>query len=66
MEPLWTVKDVANYLRVSVSLVYKKAEGGTIPCVRMGALLRFDPVAIRHWALGDAAPSGTLVPMRRT
>ena len=48
-ESLWTVKDVARLLKASSSWVYKNAERGHIPCVHIGALLRFDPAAIRAW-----------------
>lgn len=65
IESLWTVQDVANFLRCSTSLVYKKAEAATIPCVRMGALLRFDPPTIRTWALNGGKTTGTVVPFRR-
>jgi len=50
IERLWTVKDVATYLGVSKSWVYQHAEAGDLPCLRVGALLRFDPDAIRTWA----------------
>jgi excisionase family DNA binding protein len=47
---LWDAKDVARYLSVSRSWVYQHAEDGTLPCLRIGALLRFDPAAIRAYA----------------
>jgi excisionase family DNA binding protein len=41
-ETLMTVTEVADYLQVSESLVYKMAEDGRLPCVRIGKkLLRF-------------------------
>ena len=46
-ENLWTVSDVAKFLRASKSWVYKAAERGELPCIRLGAMLRFDPQAIR-------------------
>ncbi len=46
-EGLWTVHDVAAYLKASVSYVYKAAERGELPCRRLGALLRFVPRDIR-------------------
>lgn len=54
-ESLWDVKDVALYLRASKSWVYKAAEKGAIPSIRVGALLRFSPSAIREHvaALGE-------------
>jgi excisionase family DNA binding protein len=60
-EALWTVGDVANYLKASTSYVYKAAERGDIPCRRLGALLRFVPREIRRWA--ERVRSGAL-PLR--
>ena len=58
---LWDANDVARYLRVSRSWVYHRAEAGTLPCVRIGSLLRFDPEVIKNLARGakpvDAVPS---------
>lgn len=51
-EPLWSVKDVALYLRASKSWVYKAAERNAIPTVRIGSLLRFEPSAIREFVTG--------------
>jgi hypothetical protein len=49
-ETLWDAKDVAAHLKCSESWVYKHAEKGTLPCVRYGGLLRFEPDAIRQRA----------------
>jgi excisionase family DNA binding protein len=54
-DTLWTVKDLARLLKASPSWVYKNAERGTIPCVHIGALLRFDPAAIRAWLASKSA-----------
>jgi excisionase family DNA binding protein len=51
---LWTAADVARYLRTSVSFVYKVTEAGRLPCLRVGAMLRFDPETVRAFARGDA------------
>lgn len=56
---LWTVADVADYLRVSVSWVYKKAADGTLPTVRVGTMLRFDPDAVRTFARGVGVQPNT-------
>ena len=53
---LWDVRDVARYLKASVSWVYKAAERGELPCMRVGGLLRFDPAAVR---VAVAEPSET-------
>jgi excisionase family DNA binding protein len=46
---LWTVRDVASLLKASISWVYKAAEKSELPCIRIGAMLRFEPAAIRAW-----------------
>ena len=54
MGSLWTVADVAAYLRVSRSWVYHRSAAGLLPCLRVGALLRFEPDSIRAYAQGEA------------
>jgi len=48
-EALWTVHDVAGFLKASASWVYKASERGDLPCIRLGAMVRFEPAAIRAW-----------------
>jgi excisionase family DNA binding protein len=48
-EPLWTVTQVAQYFACSESYIYELAQAGTIPCGRVGKLIRFDPVDIHKW-----------------
>jgi excisionase family DNA binding protein len=57
-QTLWDVRDVAQYLKASVSWVYKAAERGELPCVRIGGLLRFDARAVRAFALGHTGTRG--------
>ena len=64
-EPLWTAKDVADYLRASRSWVYLHAEDGTLPSLRIGGLRRFIPEQIRAFARGEAAPASNLVNLSR-
>ena len=59
-EPLWTVKEVAAYLRVSNSWVYSHGEAGTIPSVQIGGLRRFHPEAIRAYARGEWKPASVV------
>ncbi len=49
---LWRVQDVARALNVSRSWVYQQAQQADLPSLRIGGLLRFDPEAVRAWALG--------------
>jgi len=57
---LWTVEDVARFLQVSRSWVYKASSRGDLPCVRIGPMLRFDPAAIRSLGSVSEPPSATL------
>jgi excisionase family DNA binding protein len=52
-EPLWTAEDVAAFLRVSLSMVYKLRRQGSLPAVRVGALFRFQPDVVRDFARSD-------------
>lgn len=57
------LKDVswlAAYLQVSKSWVYQAVASGVIPCVRIGALVRFDPAVIRAWVNGEGGKSTKL------
>jgi len=49
MEALWRVEDVAAFLSMSKSWVYKEAEMGRLPFVRIGASLRFFPEEVRGY-----------------
>lgn len=55
-EPLWTSQDVADFLQVSLRWVEKQRALGVLPCVTLPGrrLVRYDPEAIRAWALRRA------------
>lgn len=61
---LWRVEDVADYLGVSNSWVYKVAAAGGLPVRRIGALLRFDQEAIRAFAAGELAAPGRVAALK--
>lgn len=48
------VEWLAEYLNVSTSWVYQATAAGKIPCVRIGASVRFNPVEIRKWILDQS------------
>lgn len=66
-ERLWTVRDCAKYLAMSVSWVYKQVEANAIPHAKLGAALRFHPARVREYAatLGAAPAPGNVVPFLR-
>ena len=51
-EDLWQPERVARFLGMSRHWVYKAAERGDIPYLKIGTRLRFDPSKVRAWALG--------------
>ena len=63
-EPLWTVDEVAAYLRVSRSWVYQRSNGGDLPCLKIAGVLRFDPDAIKAVARGESASRGRVVALK--
>ncbi len=56
LDALWTSEDVAAYLRVSLSMVYKLRREGTLRASAIGKLFRFDPEHVRAYARGDIVP----------
>ncbi len=46
---LWTAHQVADYIKCSVSYVYKAAERDLLPAVRIGRMLRFRPEAVQSF-----------------
>lgn len=48
-ESLMTLKEVAEYLRLSEDKVYKMAQAGEIPCFKIGKQWRFRRSEIDRW-----------------
>ena len=57
-EALWTVKDVAAFVGLSVRWVHERTRRGEIPCFRLGTAIRFDPQEIRAWLDKFHRPAG--------
>ncbi|MGY6655131.1 helix-turn-helix domain-containing protein [Amycolatopsis sp. TRM77291] len=56
IDPLWSVEDVADYLRVPVKTLYQWKWLGEGPPVRkIGRHLRYDPTKVRAWVAEEAA-----------
>lgn len=58
---LWTAHDVADYLRVSRSWVYHRAESGELPHFRVGGALRFCPADINAYVRGTKPETAKVV-----
>ena len=48
-EQLLTSKELAEWLGMSVSWVYKQAESASLPFIRVGKAIRFDREEIRSY-----------------
>lgn len=63
-ERLWTARDCAKYLNVSVKWVYRHVETGTLPFSKLGGTtLRFHPARVREYAAKLQQPSN-VIPIR--
>lgn len=47
--PLWTVAELAAFLRINAKTVYEWVGRGQVPCVRLGRAVRFVPGEIIRW-----------------
>lgn len=54
---LWTVHELAAFLRTSPGSVYKRVERRQVPHVQLGRLLRFRPDEIRDWLERNTVPA---------
>lgn len=63
-EGLWKAPDVMAYLKASRSWVYQKAAEGILPSLRICGFLRFDPQAVRAFAL-SREKTGAVIPLRK-
>ena len=50
-QPLWTVTEVARYLRLEPGTVRSMARGGEIPGIKVGNQWRFRPASLKSWLL---------------
>ena len=52
-ESIMTIEEVADYLKIPKSTVYKLAQEGKIPCQKVGRHWRFHKKAIEHWIINS-------------
>ena len=54
MQDKWmTVKDVAEYLQLSMDMVYKMAQHGKIPASKIGTQWRFKREEVDEWVMSQ-------------
>ncbi len=56
-----TIKDVAQYLRISEAKVYELARTGAIPALRIGKSWRFQKDLLKQWVRKSAEANITLI-----
>lgn len=49
MEPLLSVHDVAELLAIHHKKVQRLARTGVLPCIKIGAVYRFQPGVLQAW-----------------
>ncbi len=57
-QTFFTAGDLAKILKVSVSTIYRLAQVGKIPVVKIGRSVRFSPTLIKNW-LEEGNGNGT-------
>ena len=62
IEELWTVDEVAAYLKMSRSSIYTRIgrHSDALPVMRVGSMLRFDPKAVKAWVTAQVVRPATL------
>ena len=48
-EPLWTVEDIADYLRLEPETVRSMTRDGKLPGFKVGRVWRYKKESIRNW-----------------
>lgn len=49
IEKLWTLEDVADFCRVKPSVIRYWISNESLPCMKIGKYLRFDPGDVLEW-----------------
>jgi excisionase family DNA binding protein len=62
-EQLWTVREVASFLRLGRNAIYEMADRGDIPSLRIGSRVRFVPAEVRAWVARQREPAAAVVPI---
>jgi len=54
-EPLWTVEDVAGYLRLEPETIRVMAREEKIPAIKVGRVWRFNKNSLKAWLMQQEA-----------
>jgi predicted DNA-binding transcriptional regulator AlpA len=49
--------DLASLLSIPTKTIYRRTQAGQIPCIHIGACVRYDPFVIARWLRGDWKPT---------
>ena len=49
MAALWTAEETAQYLRLNLEVLRRKARTGEVPAVKLGHNWRFRPEVLEEW-----------------
>lgn len=63
---IMTIRDVANYLRMAESTVYKLANDGQLPGRKVGGGWRFSKKELERWLLRPGQPLPNSLPNQTT
>jgi len=64
-EQLWRAEQVAAYLQITKSAVYKLAARGELPCRRFGGqTVRFVPAEVRAWVAAQRPQHANVISLR--
>ncbi len=57
-DQVFTVQELATYLRMQPVTIYKHAKAGKLPCFKVGANWRFKKTTIDRWISDQEAKEG--------
>lgn len=58
MSDIWTIKDVANYLKLTEKTAYRLVAEGMIPGFKVGGSWRFSKDEVEKWVTEQAKKNG--------
>ena len=53
-QPLWTVEEVAKYLRLEPETIRSMAREGKLPAIKVGRVWRFRRKQVKEWIHGKS------------